>query len=145
MLAVGFFAHFYISDGVAAFFDVGDLGGGIFRCAVKHGDRNHCRKVIGESAGKENVEAAVLIVSSIVYVGRGMPGIDGGNGIGGLFFIRSFRGFDENSSRIRRARSDLLNRVADTIADVVRTVLVARIRGLHHHNADEPGLYWCIR
>ena len=137
MLAIGFLAHFYISDGVAALLNVSDLGGRIFWCAVKHRDRNHCWQVIGEPAGKENVEAAVLVVSSVVHVSGGMPGIDGGNGVSGSFFSRTFRGFDESPSLIIGACRDLLNRVADAIANIVRPMLVTSIRRLRHQDAQE--------
>ena len=145
MLAVGLLSHLYISDGVTTLFNVCDLRGRIFRCAVEHGDRNHCRKIIGESAGKENIEAAVLIVSSVVHIGGGMPGIDGGNGIRGAFFIRSFRGFDESPSSIRRARSNLLNRIANTVANIVRPVFVTSIRRLRHQDAQESRGNWRLR
>jgi len=41
VMAVGFFSHFDVGNGVAALFDVGDLSDGIFGCAVNHGDGNH--------------------------------------------------------------------------------------------------------
>ena len=65
VLSVGFFTHLDSGNGVAAFFDIGDLRGGIVGCAVEHGDGNHRGKVVGESAGEENVEAAVLAASAV--------------------------------------------------------------------------------
>src|SRR5438105_10429329 len=88
MFAVGLFAHFDIADGIAAFFDVGNLRGGIFGSAVEHGDGNHRGQIVGDTAGEEEIEAGVLIVAAIADVFCRMPGIDGGASIG----CRAFRG-----------------------------------------------------
>src|ERR1700693_921566 len=108
MLSIGLLAHFDVSDGIAALLNVGDLRGGVLGRAVEHGDGNHCRQVVGESAGKENIEAAVLVVSTVVHVSGGMPGIDGGTGIRSPLFVRTLRRLDESPGRIGRARRDLL-------------------------------------
>ena len=88
VLAVGLLAHFDVSDAIAAFLDVGDLRRRIVRRAVKHGDRNHRRKVVGQSAGEKKIEAAVLVAAAIVYVFGGVPGINRRNAIGRSSFRR---------------------------------------------------------
>src|ERR1700675_4594215 len=50
VLAIGFLAHFDVSDGIAALFDVSDLRGRILGRAVEHSDGDHCRPAISKSA-----------------------------------------------------------------------------------------------
>src|ERR1700730_2223764 len=76
MLAVGLLAHLDVGNWIAAFFDVRDFSGGIFRVVVKHGDGNHGGQAAGNAAGEEKIEA--YLVSAIVDNGSRMPRIDGG-------------------------------------------------------------------
>src|SRR5579864_578492 len=78
MLPVGFLAHLDKGNRISALLDVCDLSSRIFRRAIKHGDRNHRGQVVGESASEEEIEAAVLILSSRVNITFGMPWVDGG-------------------------------------------------------------------
>ena len=52
-LPVGFLAHFHIRNGIAALFEVGQLGGAVFRRRVDHGNGNHRRQMIGDAAAEE--------------------------------------------------------------------------------------------
>ena len=76
VLAIRLLTQFDVSDAVAALFEIGDLGGSVVRRPVKHSDRNHRWEIVGESAGKEEIEAAVLVASGGVHVSGRVPGID---------------------------------------------------------------------
>ena len=127
VLAVRFLAHFDVSDGISTLLDVCDLRRRVVRSAVEHGDRDHRRQIVGEAAGEEKIEAAMLVPSTIVHVFVGMPRIDGGHTIGDSILARTLRNLDEGSIRIHRTRFDPLDRVTNTIPNVVRAVLVAGI------------------
>ena len=68
VLAIGFLAHFYVTDRVSAFFEVGDLSSCVVGSSVEHGDRNHCRQIVGNSTGEEQIESAVLVIATIAHV-----------------------------------------------------------------------------
>src|SRR5205085_1641654 len=115
-------------DGTDAFFDVGNLRGGIFGSAVEHGDGNHRGQIVGDTAGEEEIEAGVLIVAAIADVFCRMPGIDGGASIG----CRAFRGISwrrrESAASIDAAELDLLDGIADAVATVVWIVFITSVR-----------------
>ena len=119
VLTIGFLPHFYVSDAVATLLNVGDLSGCVFRCAIKHSDGNHRRQIVGKPAGKENIETTVLVVSSVVHILGGMPGINRRSGIAGSLFAGILRHLDEIATSACRARSNMLNCIANTVADIV--------------------------
>src|ERR1700730_11245504 len=144
MLAVRFLAHFDVSDTVAAFLDVGDLRRRIVGRAIQHGDRNHRRQVVGQSAGEEKIEAAVLVVATIVYVVSRMPGINRRNAKRSSLLDGIFRYFREGAAVINRAGCDLLYRIPNAVADVFSSMLIASIRRFRHQDTQEPGGSWRV-
>ena len=80
----------------------------------------------------------MLVPSTIVHVFVGMPRIDGGHTIGDSILARTLRNLDEGSIRIHRTRFDPLDRVTNTIPNVVRAVLVAGIGRFGHQNSNVP-------
>jgi hypothetical protein len=76
VFAVVFLTRLYVADAVAALLNVSDLRSSVFRCAVKQRNRNHRRKIVGQPAGKKQIEAAVLVAAGCVHVSGRMPGID---------------------------------------------------------------------
>src|SRR5580700_2601610 len=135
MFAVRLLTHFDVSDAVAAFLHVSNLGSGVIRRAIKHGDRNHRRKIVGESAGKEKVEAAVLVAARGVYVRGRVPWINRRRAVGSGFVAKIFLQLGKGTVGINTAHPNLLNGVSDAIADVVRPVLITGIRRFRHQNA----------
>src|SRR5260370_19630550 len=81
------------------------------------------------------MEAAVLIGTIIVQMLVRMPGINRGDAICSSPLAGILRHFNENSSGIKRARSDLLNRIAHAVANVVRSMFVAGVGGFSHQDA----------
>ena len=68
MLAVGLFAHLDVCDRIIPFLEVSNFGGGIVRRSVKHGDRNHGGKIVGDPTGEEKIESAVLIAACGIHI-----------------------------------------------------------------------------
>src|SRR5207245_9384044 len=118
VLAIRIFSHLDIADGVATLLNVGNLSGGIFRRAVKEGDGNHRGQVVSEPTGEENVKAGVLVSATIVYVLGGMPRINGRNAICSFLLSGIFRRLDESAVGINCACNNLLNGIADAIANI---------------------------
>ena len=118
VLAIRLLTHFNVADAVASPFDVGDLRRGIVRRAVQQRHRDHSRQVVGEAAAKEKVEAAVLITSAVIDVGRGMPGIDRRNAKRRQPLAVIFRDLDERSSAVNGACGNVLDGVAHAVTDV---------------------------
>ncbi len=136
MLAVGLFSHLDVADGGASLLNVSNLCCRVVRRAVEQGDRHHCWEIVGQSAGEEEIEAGVLIASSIVNVIFGMPGIDGRNAISSSLVVSIFRHFDEGAAGVERARSKLLNGIANAVADIVRSVFITSVGRLRHQDAQ---------
>src|SRR5262249_47628110 len=111
--------------GVAAFFDVCNLGGGIVGSAVKHRDGNHRGQIVGEAAGEEEIKACMLVIAAVANVLDRMPRIDGGSGVGVCALARVFRRRSKIAAGIHSAEFDLLDGVANAIADVGGVMLVA--------------------
>src|SRR5262249_49593684 len=76
-LAVWFLTHFYEADSISTSFEICDLCGRVVGRAIQHGDRYHCREIVGNSTCKEKIEASVLVVATIAYVVYRMPRIYG--------------------------------------------------------------------
>ena len=138
VLAIGLLPHFYISDAVATLFQVGNLHSRIVWRAVEHGDWNHRRKIVRKPATEENIKAAVLVISTVIHIIRGMPRINRRNAIRSSFLVGILRRLDKSPAVIHRTHSDLLNGIADAVADVVRSMLVASVRGLCHQGTYVP-------
>ena len=138
MLSIGLLSHFYISDAVAALFHVGNLRSRIVWRSVEHGDWNHRRKIVRKPATEKNIKAAVLVISTIIHIIRGMPRINRRNAIRSSFLVGILRRLDKSPAVIHRTHSDLLNGIADAVADVVRSMLVASVRGLCHQGTYVP-------
>ena len=84
VLPVGLFAHFHIGNWIATLTEIGDFCSTVFRSSVQHGNRNHCRQMIGVAAREEKIEAGLDRIR--VQVSFGVPRIDGRNQNGGLIF-----------------------------------------------------------
>ena len=85
LLPVGFFTHLNVRNGVTALLEIGDLGRRVFRCAEKHGDRNHRRQPSSVAAVVKEIQSNLLmlggpeiqhyhqaiavVVARIVYIG----------------------------------------------------------------------------
>src|SRR5216683_2110011 len=74
--------------------------------------------------------------SPIINVIFGMPGIDGRNAICGTLLVSISRHFNESATGIERARSELLNGIANAVADIVRPMFITSIGRLCHQNAQ---------
>src|SRR6266849_4557218 len=129
MLAIRLFPHFDIAKWIATVLDVSNLGRGVIGCAVKQGDREHRRQIVGEPAVEEKIETGVLVSATVAYVLGGVPGIDGRNTICGSPLFGIFRRFDESATGINCASSNLLDGITDTVAYVIPCVLVAGVGG----------------
>src|SRR5260370_42008099 len=123
MLAVWLLTHFNVADAIAALLHVGNLRGRVVRRSVKHGDRNHRGKVVGESAGKEKVEASVLVSTGGVYICGGVPGINGRRAIGGWPITEILLDLGKGAAGIYNADADFLNGIAHTIAHILGSMV----------------------
>ena len=136
-MAIGFFSHFNVGNGIAALFEVGEFVGGVFGSAVNHGDRNHGGKAAGVTVGHEEKIEADLFASVLVEVAGLVPGIDGGAVGHGLILIGSMaEKIVELTVGGSGAEIDFTNSVAETVALVGGTVGVAGVGRGGHEDAD---------
>ncbi len=120
---------------IAALLNVGDLRGGVVRRAVKHGDRNHRRKIVGEAAGEEKIEAAVLVAARGIHVAGRVPGINRRGAISGRFVADTLLDLGKGAAGIDGADANFLDRVSHAVADVVRSMQIAGVRRFRHQDA----------
>ena len=91
VLPVGLFAHFHIRNWIATLSEIGKFEGAVIRSPIQHGNRNHCRQMIGVPACEEKIQAGLHRIR--VQISFGVPRIDGRNQSGGLIFAGNV--FDE--------------------------------------------------
>ena len=74
-LAVGFFAHLDVGNGIFSLLEIGDLGRRVFRDVEHHGDRDHRGQAARRATGVEQIESN-LIAQVRVEVCWFVPGVD---------------------------------------------------------------------
>jgi len=139
MFTIGLLAHLHVGNRVAAFFDIGDFGGGVFGGVVKHGDGNHGWQAASNAAGIEKVEA--YLVGAVVNYVCGVPGIDGRADGVGLRAVGSVMNDVVQAAVGQSASIDFANGVSEAVALVSRTVSVAGVGGCGHYDAEKFCFY----
>src|SRR5260370_39694315 len=134
MVAVCLLTHFNVADAIAALLHVGNLSGRVVGRSGKYGDRNYGGKGVGESDGKEKVEASVLVSTGGVYICGGVPGINGRRAIGGWPITEILLDLGKGAAGIYNADADFLNGIAHTIAHIVRSMQIAGVRRFGHQD-----------
>ena len=137
-VAVGFFAHFDVRDGIAALFKVSEFVGGVFRRAVNHGDGNHGGQAAGVTVGHEEKIEADLFAGVFIQITGLVPGIDGGAIGHGLVLIGSVADeIVELAVGGSGAEINFVDGVAEAVALVGGAVGVASVGGGTHEDANE--------
>ena len=75
VLAVRFLPHLHIGDRIISSLEIGDLVGGIFRCAIEHRHRQHRGQPARVAASIEKIKSD--LISLIVDVGWFVPRVHG--------------------------------------------------------------------